>query len=480
MDARRRAMRGIDAKRPTTRVFRIALAVLFALASAAGADATAKAPRPNLILIVTDDQSVDTLAEMPRLATQLSGHGTTFRNAFVPITACCPSRISILRSQYAHNHGVTGNSGPTGGFAGFTATGGQASTLATWLQAAGYRTALVGKYLNGFEAGDEMSPGWDVWYATTQGGYFGVRIDANGKELKTGKDVYLTDFLRDRALEFVKGSLAQGRPFFLYLTPYAPHKPADPAPRHRGLFDARPIPRPPSFDEGDVGDKPAGVQRLPHLDADQKRFLDKLYRNRLASLQAVDEMVEALVVELDHEGVLDHTVIVYTSDSGYHLGQHRRFRGKGGPYEEDVRVPLVVRGPGVPEGRVMDQLVLSTDIAPTLAGWAGASLPDWIDGRSLQPLLSAAPDAPPPWRRAFLIEKEKSDQSYLAVRTEREVYVERESGARELYDLVEDPDQLHSRHASLDAPALARWSAYLKALSGCAAKRCRELEDAGP
>lgn len=458
----------------------VGLGGLAAGACAEGNEEVAAPSGPSFVLILTDDQSVDTLSHMPKLKQTLFRKGSRFRNAFVPITACCPSRISLLRSQYAHNHDIWLNTGPNGGYEAFRSSGLDTSTLATWFQDAGYRTAILGKYLNGFERGDAMSPGWDEWYVTTQGGYFGIRMDHDGRIEDPDDETYLTDDLRDHALAFIRKAESDGVPYFLFVTPYAPHKPADPARRHRKMFRDHEPQRSPSFDEKDVSDKPEEIRSLPRLDADQKKFIDKLARKRLASLQAVDDLVEAVVSQLEESGAIDRTVVAYASDSGFHLGEHRRFKGKGGPYDEDVRIPLVLRGPGIPAGRAFDELVLSTDLAPTFALWAGFEVPEWTDGRPLQPLLESAEGEAPSWRRAILLEKGKKDASYTAVRTMDRVYVERPGDEIELYDLVQDPHQLDSRHEIFGPDERQRWSDYLDALSGCAAASCRSLEDAGP
>jgi arylsulfatase A-like enzyme len=272
------------------------------------------------------------------------------------------------------------------------------------LQEAGYRTALVGKYLNGYgeaETTTRVPPGWDQWFASTSVKYFDYDLVENGRLVHYGNDPrdYLTDVLSDRAREFVRRSAEKNQSFFLYLTPRAPHGPATPAPRHKDLFDGEKIPRSTSFNEEDVSDKPSYVRQTPLLNRDQIRELDGRYRDRLRTLQAVDELVDKLVRTLRDTGELDTTYIFFTSDNGFLLGEHRRDE-KGMPYEEAIRVPLLVRGPGVPVGTVRN-LASNIDLASTIAELAGVTVPDFVDGRSLVSLLQG--QAISGWRQAVLV-----------------------------------------------------------------------------
>jgi N-acetylglucosamine-6-sulfatase len=333
--------------------------------------------------------------------------------------------------------------------------------------------------------------------------------------------------LADRAVDYV-GRPGGGspslfkphKPFFMWLGTTAPHAPADPAPRHEEALADVPLPRPPSFDEADVSDKQAWVADNPELNSEQIARAEELYRKRLQSMLAVDEMIGRLVKALEESGELDNTYLVFTSDNGFHLGQHRLTAGKWTAYEEDIRVPLIVRGPGVPENQTLDHLVLNNDLAPTFADLAGAEIPPFVDGRSLAPLLS---DNPPPardWRQAFLVEamaeaadvpesvsddeviplltgdtqpsedqrrSSPLDQAPLenagrpglqAVRTQDHLYVEYETGESELYDLREDPYQLDNFYEDAGLDVLWRYEGWLEALRDCAGEECRAAEDA--
>lgn len=449
--------------------------------------AAAQAPRrrPNVVLIVADDMRADDLPAMPATRALLAASGTTFEQCLTPTPGCAPARASILRGQYPHNHGVQRGSGRRGGFGRFREMGNEESTLATWLHDAGYRTSLIGKYLNEYPIGAEpnhIPPGWDEWHAATKGGYIGFELNENGELVryrKRDKD-YQTDVLAARTADFLTRAAAEDEPFFLYLAPRAPHGPATPAARHEGMFADRAAPRPPSFNERDVGDKPRWLREAPPLDEEQIATIDSTYRARLETLQAMDELVATVVRTLEAAGALEDTFIVLTSDHGSHLGEHRIVGGKGTPYEEAIRVPLVIRGPGAPPGQTA-ALASLVDLAPTIAGWAGADVPAFADGRSLAPALQGAPAS---WREAVLVSHhhnrpDRSDgpSAFRAMRMNRSLYVEYAEGWRELYDLAADPHQVANQVREADPAMIETLSARLARLATCEGARCRSAED---
>lgn len=482
---------------------------------------SAASSSPNIIFLLTDDLDAASIASMPNLQALLVEQGASFSQFFDTVSLCCPSRAATLRGQYAHNTQILSNRPPLGGFERFYELGHENSTVATWLQGAGYRTALLGKYLNGYPqegAPDYVPPGWDEWASPVAGnpyGNYNYTLNENGALVAYGDSPadYLTDVLAAKATSFI--TTPDGRPFFLYLATYAPHGPATPAPRHQDTFPGATAPRTVSFDEEDVSDKPAWVRGQPALNRLGIRQIDTLYRKRLQSLLAVDEMIGALVETLRASGQLDNTYLFFTSDNGFHLGQHRLLPGKQTAYEEDIRVPLLVRGPGVPAGRTLDHLAGNTDLAPTFAALAGAPAPDFIDGRSLAPLLGADPPPPAAWRQAYLVEhtlpvreRERRPRSggdrdgtreppdlfelaqpgrdklqiptYAALRTVDYLYVEYATGERELYDLLADPNQLHNLAATADPALLGELSPRLAELRGCAGAACRAAEEPPP
>jgi arylsulfatase A-like enzyme len=474
----------------------------------AGQPATA---RPNIILILTDDMDLRlaTRKVMPRMHRLLAEQGVTFNNAFVPLSLCCPSRAAILTGRYAHNLQVYNNNPPGGGFPVFRDLGHEEETIGVALQQAGYRTALMGKYLNEYPEGDNLTyvpPGWDEWAVPAAGMAYSqldYTLNVNGTLVQYGKapSDYLADVMAQRAHNFVTQASEDHVPFFLLFSAYAPHKPALPAPRHKGTFRSAKAPRTPSFNEADVSDKPQKIRDLPLLNADEIARLDRLYRLRLQSLQAVDEAIAGLVQTLEATGELDNTFIVFTSDNGFHMGQHRLLASKYTPYEEDLRIPLIVRGPGVRAGAEVDAFVENLDLAPTLAQLAGATLPVPPDGRSFAPLLRKPQTPPATWRRLVFLEqfdfveppeeapasvREPADGSggqehvsHLGLRTPTYKFVEYADGELEYYDLVHDPDELNNLAGTLDADRLRRLRERVQALSTCSGRSCRELDAAG-
>jgi len=462
------------------------LAAALGLPSCAGR-AAQPAPRvpqqqPNIILILTDDLDLTPVPHMPWLRSQLTARGVSFKNAFVTDSVCAPSRVSILTGQYVHGHGIIDNPPPKGGFRRWYRDGGEASTVATWLRDAGYRTALIGKYVNYYPQASNVHyvpPGWSDWNALFfQESYYQFKMNRNGRIVDYGTTAsdYQTDVLHQQALEFLE-TTRPGEPFFLHLSYYAPHAPPVPADRHQALFPELEAPRPDSFDEEDVSDKPAWVQAQPRLDDEKIAGIDEWYRNRVRMLQAVDESIAGIVRRLEERGQIDDTWIFFTSDNGFQQGAHRMDHGKGDAYDESIRVPLIVRGPGVPRNVRMDHFALNIDLAPTFAELAGAQVPDFVDGRSLVPLLGSDPLPLDEWRSDFLVEHwgppDGGLPEYAALRSQKNLYVEYANGERELYDMAADPAQLASLHATA-APTLIEWlSARLAALKECRGESCR-------
>jgi N-acetylglucosamine-6-sulfatase len=446
-------------------------------------------PQRNIVLILTDDEDVEIHVSMRKTRALLEERGTTFENFFVTSSLCCPSRASILRGQYPHNTQILGNRLPLGGFEKFRALGHEEFTIATWLEAAGYHTGLIGKYLNGYRMADGVPPGWDDWFAGGPYGYFGFayNLNENGEVVRYRRrpQDFMTDVLSRKATEVIQRAAESGQPLFLYVAPFAPHGPASFAPRHEKRFPRAWLPRRPAFDERDVSDKPSFIRSLPPLARGHKwarpAWMSAHYRDRLRSLQSVDDMVAAIVSALEETGLLDETYIFYTSDNGFHMGEHRLPAFKGTAYEEDVRVPMVVRGPGVPAGKRIQAIGLNVDLAPTFAEIAGAEAPELVDGRSLLPLLD---DSDQPWRQSFLIEHGQIEPqgvlpggSFEAIRTARWTYVEYGNGERELYDLDRDRYQLDNLAERADPSLVDELSLRLAELSGCAGSTCRTLED---
>lgn len=396
-----RAPRGPRAPRGRRRAsgaLGLALAVVVASLAVSCSDGEgaggAAGDHPNILFVVTDDMAVGDLAAMPLLAEWLGDEGTSFTRAYVSVSLCCPSRATMLRGQYAHNTGVLSNEGTNGGFPVAHQLGIEASTVATWLQGAGYRTGLVGKYLNYYPLGagtTYVPPGWDDWVSPVAGSTesgFDYTLNDNGRLVRYGDDPddYSAHVLVDRAAALATRAAAADQPFFTWLAVDAPHEPATPAPQDADAFAGERAPRTEAFDRVDES-APDWVRDLPALTRAQKDEIDDRHRSRWASLRSLDRELARLARVLDDNGQLDDTYVVLISDNGFHLGQHRLKAGKQSAFEEDVRVPLLVRGPGVPAGATSSALVANVDLAPTFAALAGVEVPGFVDGRSLADLF---------------------------------------------------------------------------------------------
>jgi N-acetylglucosamine-6-sulfatase len=478
------------------RVVQVALATLAvalssALAGGGGgerASASATGKRPNIILIVTDDQprSAFSSATMPRTVRRLAQPGTSFTQAIATTPLCCPSRATMLTGQYGHNTGVLANS------PGWPALPERNNTLPNWLRRAGYRTAHVGKWLHHYgestEGKNAVAPGWSQWHTFLTLDYFDYRLRVNGRSVRYRHepDDYLTRVLNRRAARLAKRLLPKRKPLYLQLDHLAPHRgrggsgrcrrSAVPDPRDRKLFRKQALPMPPSFNEADVSDKPSFASERPLLDSSQASSIQRKYRCGLASLRAVDRGVGKLVRAVRKSGERRDTAIIFTSDNGYFAGEHRMVRGKVLPYEESVRVPLVVLLPrrlagagGQPSG--VAEPVANLDLAPTILELAGASPCRngdcrTLDGRSLVGLARGS-QAGWPIDRAIAVEYDGVGAAapsfgdtcaYVGLRTPERLFVdhtelpnpaagyacEASPGAEELYDLVSDPFQLEN------------------------------------
>ena len=404
-------------------------------------------PGPNVVIVQTDDQDLRSLEVMRKTRRQLERRGTRFANYFTAHPVCCPSRASLFSGQHSHNHGVLSNNRREhGGYRFFD----HAHALPVWLDEAGYATAHVGKYMNGTPK-HRIPPGWDEWNTTFTGSteqMYGYSINHNGEIQTYGDDPsdYQTDVLARIGSGVIKQWAGDPAPFYLQVDVTAPHvenvddkleRDPRPAPRDADKFLSRRMPKGPAFNERDVSDKPAFL-RQERLTAKQIGNVTDQYRDRLASLLAVDDLIARLVETLRREGALSETIFIFTSDNGYLQGEHRFGQGKRELWEESVRVPLLVRGPGFPRG-VARQLTATMDLAPTILEAAGAEASGLVmDGIPLQSLA-----ADPARERARQMLLENGVHGSTAIRTQRWVYIDHEKG-RELYDLRRDPHQLRS------------------------------------
>ena len=445
---------------------------------------------PNILLIVADDLADADVAYMPQVKSLLVDGGTSFSNYFVNVSLCCPSRATTLRGQYAHNTHVWTNYKDDGSFVVFHKRGEEKSTIATWLQDRGYRTAHFGKYLNIYPftaTRNYVPPGWDEWHTPVHGSaylQFNYTLNENGKLVKYGEqpEDYGTDVYTNKAQEFITKAAKANQPFFAYLDYYAPHQPAIPAPRHLDLFPDARMPRTPAYNEADVSDKPQYIRELPLLNQQKQSKIDWLYQKRLRSLQAVDEGLVSLYRTLKATNQLDNTYIFFTSDNGFHLGQHRLPVGKETAYEEDIHLPLFIRGPQVTAGKKIEQIVGNVDLASTFADLAGAKIPDFVDGRSFASLFLSGLPTPKSWRQVFLLQhlpnlhEELIIPKYSGLRTAHCTYVEYDNGDRELYNIKQDPYQLENLAPTAKSETLDQYSQNLAQLRNCHGKNCRHLD----
>jgi N-acetylglucosamine-6-sulfatase len=516
----------------------IALVLLASAGSrqAIGADEPllATATRPNVVIVLADDLDTHSLARMvnlglmPKLKGRVIDNGTQFVNSFVTTAWCCPARATLLTGMYSHNHDVLTNSRPQGGVHRFNDT----STLATWLQQGGYRTGLVGKYLNNYGSNVDSStpvddvgyipPGWNDWQALHDDAGDGVRsfqmynysVNDNGRMVAYGTSAadYQTDVVARRAQQFVVESDAynDARPFFLLVTPTAPHleQPSPvlsgctdsmwsetirPAPRHTGTLPSSvQLPQPANFNEPDLRDKPRWLQQIPSLTTQDLSCLRRQYRDRLTALRAIDDLVGRLFDTLQARGELANTVFVFSSDNGFFLGNHR-LTDKVLGYEESIRVPLYIRAPGFP-AQVTTRTALSNDWAPTVAAFTGITPGLLPDGRSLLPVMRNRWESN--WRKRFLVEylgtaelqNEPPRVPFSAVRSTElsratpanQIYVQWMDGlgSREFYNLPADPYQIASQHNNPNwASVRSTMAGWLNQLRTCRGSGCQSLEN---
>ena len=363
-----------------------------------------------------------------------------------------------------------------------------------------------------------MPVGWTEWYSPVAGkpySEFHYTLNENGAfvdydEHGQEPSQYMTDVLSQKTVDFIHHSEDNPTPFFIYLSTYAPHEPAVPATRHASLFQGLQAPRTASYNEADVSDKPAGIRYDPLLSDKEITKLDELYRRRVRTMQAVDEMIVQLVTALKETNQLDNTYIIFTSDNGFHLGQHRLRAGKSNPYEEDIHVPFVIRGPRIKAGSsVSGYLTGNVDFAPTIAELAGVVPPPYVDGRSMVPLFGSNLPPANEWRSSYLVEFYglEGDVSipqpfaytsslgagigllglklfdaptvvpiWQGIRTYDSLYVEYDDGFKELYDLKKDPYEMENIAASADKNLLSQLAERLHALITCSGKQCVSID----
>lgn len=398
------------------------------LAAMAGGCSANNAPRPNFLIIITDDQRYDTMQYMPNTQAGIFDQGVTFSKGYITTPFCCPSRSSIFTGMYAHNHQVHENKDPL-----------NIETVMSALHKSGYYTGLVGKYLNSWVG--EPRPEFDSWvtFRSGQSGYKDPELNVDGEwGIHTG---YITYILSDYAIEFLDKASKQPEPFMLIFAPNAPHTPTTPAEEDLPLYDQLPDYSVPSLNEADTSDKPASISNKQLLKADELALLDDIRRRQILTLVALDRKIGEILDKLKETGQLDNTVIIFISDNGLHWGEHR-LDVKSTFYEESSRVPFAMRYPAlVATPYVEDRLVGNIDIAPTMYQLAGLSIPYRVDGQSLADLFKPNKK----WRDQILLEAWPPRGAWAAVHTDQYVYGETQDDLSEFYDLKVDPYQMDNQ-----------------------------------
>ncbi|MGK2956656.1 MAG: sulfatase family protein [Solirubrobacterales bacterium] len=514
------------------------------------------AVRPNVVVIQTDDQPLEEFRGtwrdlynndrqiMPNTMSLIRNQGIEFTNYVTPFPLCAPSRASLLSGQYAQNHGVIRIGGPRGGWESFESNRINTENLAVWLQRAGYRTSHYGKFMNNYGGPDspvenKIPPGWDRWVTDATDNstreFYGYQQNIDGGltgrlgdpfyDMLGGKDPigcpdlglgvcdYHTDSMSVQAQEEIRTSGSQ--PFYLQVDYHAPHGDSrapggpEPAIRHYDTAIKTPNPKPPGYNEADVSDKPWFLRdETPQLSQGEVFQLTTEFQKSIEALRAVDEGVKGIVDALKETGKLKDTYIVFTSDNGFFLGQHRIHRGKLLPYEPAVRVPMVIRGPGITPGSTSREVTANQDLAPTILGLTGAKASSRIDGRSMAPfwkqpmkitrrpiLVSSYqgatrfipgdyPDEPPvitPTKRGAHVSAKAANHNYVGIRVGPYKYVNYEEGESELYVLSQDPAELKNRYGK---PRYAEVQAYLdeelSKLRACKGSSCRAPAEKWP
>jgi N-acetylglucosamine-6-sulfatase len=495
---------------PTLRVLTLGvlLALMTAACSSAGASPTGAgwvsgsppvattgsgtgASAPNFVFVLTDDLTWNLVSHMPHVL-GLERNGTTFKNYFVTDSLCCPSRTSILTGEFPHDDHVFNNIQPHGGFRGFLTAHDENKTFASSLQARGYQTGLFGKFLNAYRPQTSyegrpapyIPPGWSAWDAADTHGYneynYNLAVGHQLEHFGSADGDYLTSVLSDKASQFIAGSARAHRPFLAEISTFSPHYPFVPAHRDLGKFPDAQAPRGPAYGHA-VRNAPTWLKKIGPLRPLTERHLTRTFRLRLQAVQSVDRMIGRLEAEVRSLGAAKNTYFVFSSDNGLHLGQHDLRQGKETAFDTDIRVPLIVAGPGVPHGASVTQLAENIDLAPTFETLAGATPPPTVDGRSLVAQLRGR--APRGWRTAVLVEHHGPDvapadpdypaprsgnpPSYEAIRTARYLYVEYSNGQREFYNLVTDPYELDNAFSRMPSQLHQRLHDTLLRMEHC-------------
>ncbi|XP_071099650.1 N-acetylglucosamine-6-sulfatase-like [Haliotis cracherodii] len=478
---------------------------------------------PNIVFVLTDDQDVALGGQTPMVKTKklVGDQGIIFNNMFVTSPLCCPSRSSIFTGKFVHNHGAQNNSISGGCSSTKWQTTQETTAFPTHFSQQGYTSFFAGKYLNAYglkPAGgvQHVPPGWDWWNGLVGNSvYYNYTLSINGTAQDHGqsyKSDYLTDLIHRQAMGFLQEQDKDSKPFFMMMSTPACHGPFTPAPQYSQNFSNLTAPRNGSFNKHGNNKHWLIEQAKTPMPNDTIANIDNVFRNRWRTLLSVDDMVEDVVNTLDKKGLLDNTFVFFSSDNGFHLGQFSMPEDKRQFYDFDIRVPLMVRGPGVKAGQVRDEVVLNIDLAPTFIELTGSKVPDDVDGLSLLQLLEKPTNkSDPTFRTKFLVEhdgeskseipncpqfkdqglsvcshhcvcEDSTNNTYACVvetlRTQHYKYCQMQDSANfvEVYDLVKDPAELNNIVKSAAPSLISQFSADLARMSECKGKDCRKLQ----
>lgn len=455
----------------------------------ASASETGSTDKMNVVFVLADDLSMNLLPHMPNVQA-LAKDGTTFTNYTVTDSLCCPSRSSIFTGRYPHNTGVFTNFGKDGGFHLFRQEQ-EKDTVATTLKNNGYRTGFMGKYLNEYQPADGVRPGWTDWVVGGNAyANFTYKLNENGTIKKYGNkpEDYLTTVVEGKAVDFITDAAGRNQPFLLEIATFSPHGPFTPAPQDKDLFPGMTVPRTSAFNKHPENAPPYLAANDP-LTQKEIATLDGIYRKRAQSVQSIDRMIGTLRGTLSKAGIADDTVVVFSSDNGFHLGDHGLNIGKQTAFSTDVHVPLVVAGPGIRKGARVDHLAENVDLRPTFEDLAGITGPDTADGNSLVPLLRTGKPAGD-WWQLSLIEhhgpktaepdtaaaagdpdkqstKDGTPPTYTAIRTADWTFVQYLDETMEYYDRTTDPDEMNNIAAAVPAERIKTLQASVKKMEAC-------------
>lgn len=467
--------------------------------------------RPNIVLVLTDDLSTNLIKYMPNVQA-LKRRGMTFTDYTVADSLCCPSRASIFTGEYPHNTKVFENLGEHGGYLAFRTQHDGSHTFAVAMHNAGYRVGFAGKYLNGYVPDDNgvgnVPSGWSSWGGVNgslaTGGYTGGYLEYNynialGKHLASfgskPRD-YLTTVLDQLGQSYIRTAPSYHAPFFLELATFTPHPPYVPAPQDTGKFPGLTVPHTPAWNHLPTN-APAWLATRTPLTPAQIAECNAVYRKRVQDVQSVDRMIGHLQTALRQTGQLRNTVFVFSSDNGFHTGQYRLMPGKLTAFDTDLKVPLVIAGPGIAHGSTNADLVQNVDLAPTFDNLAGARMPGApgsVDGHSIVPLLHGqhvswrAVDLIEQWGEAGIAPADPDAQTaaaahpprYTALRSSDWTYVKYSTGEHEFYDRQTDPYMLDNIYSQLTPQQTTDLDAMVTALSTCAGPNCWQQQSSLP